>query len=223
MTLGPMTVVAIVTSWLMVGVLTYWWMARHGHQDPLWLFVAMLLGPLFALVAQEMTERHPRLVDYWQPVRGPKGGIRVLAGLDGSTESDEALDASIRLLGPCIGTLLLAAVVDYDTADTAEDGCATERTCLERAGQRLADLGIDDRTIAYQVVAGRPAEALRMLAAERQVDLIVVGRRGHGMSTRLLGSVSAELLRKAEQPLLVGPALPTRRTRNSRPAARTQS
>ena len=54
-----------------------------------------------------------------------------------------------------------------------------------------------------EVLAGPPGEALSRYASDHEMDVVVVGRRGRGMSERLLGSVSAYLVRHSEVPVLV--------------------
>lgn len=62
--------------------------------------------------------------------------------------------------------------------------------------------------IALERIRRRPAgPALRGFAERQDMDLLVVGRRGKGMSSRLLGSMSAELVEHSPVPVLVtGPS-----------------
>jgi nucleotide-binding universal stress UspA family protein len=52
-------------------------------------------------------------------------------------------------------------------------------------------------------MAGRPATTLDTVAAEDGYDLLVVGARGAGMSSVLLGSVATSLAARASVPVLV--------------------
>jgi nucleotide-binding universal stress UspA family protein len=81
----------------------------------------------------------------------------------------------------------------------------TARSQLEEAAGRVVARGIRPRT---RVVEGQPASKLTRLAANRDVDLIVVGTRGHGIAQRtLLGSVAHHLLRSAACDVLVASAV----------------
>lgn len=42
--------VALIVAWVVVGLMSGLWMARHGH-DPLWTLIAVVLGPLFVPIA----------------------------------------------------------------------------------------------------------------------------------------------------------------------------
>ena len=56
----------------------------------------------------------------------------------------------------------------------------------------------------YEVLEGDPAEAVVAFAQARDADLIVVGSRGLGRVVgAFLGSVSREILRHADRPVLV--------------------
>lgn len=80
---------------------------------------------------------------------------------------------------------------------------AAAETTREKGEQAIASSGIQ---VDEQIVelAGDVADALRRLAAERDVDLIVVGSNHKGFLERLLSpSVSAELTDAAPRPTLV--------------------
>jgi nucleotide-binding universal stress UspA family protein len=52
-------------------------------------------------------------------------------------------------------------------------------------------------------MAGRPATTLDTIAAEDGYDLLVVGARGAGLSSVLLGNVASRLAARASVPVLV--------------------
>ncbi len=197
--------VIFVVAWPLVGLVTGVWMVRHGHH-PLWLVVSVALGPLFVPIALERVERRPRLA-----VVGPEGGPgprpetpdgpRVLVGLDGSSESERALTKTVELLGAHCRLLVLAEVVCYDDAED----CRQET--MEAAKERLAATAAAARAagvpVRVEVLAGPPGETLRRFAEDQQMDLLVVGRRGRGLSRHLLGSVSADVVHHSPVPVLV--------------------
>lgn len=64
----------------------------------------------------------------------------------------------------------------------------------------------EERHVLYEteVVEGSPAEAILELARARAADMIVVGSRGRGAVTgAVLGSVSSEIVHRADRPVLV--------------------
>jgi len=72
--------------WVGAGLATALWMARRGHRDPLWLFLAVIFGSVLAVMVPERIERAPRLLSAG-PQRDPAAGVKVLVGVDGSQES----------------------------------------------------------------------------------------------------------------------------------------
>ena len=56
----------------------------------------------------------------------------------------------------------------------------------------------------YEVLEGEPVDSILAFADSRDADLIVVGSRGLGrVAGTVLGSVSKELIRRAERPVMV--------------------
>lgn len=205
-------VVAFVIGWILVGLVTGLWMTRRGH-SPIWTLIAVVLGPLFVPIAFERVERRPRMASSGSNSTGSaqSGGSdmpRMMVGLDGSPESEHALDAALDLMGNRCGTLMLAEVVSYDDAGEGAPTTVIEAACerLARDASRVVDI-----PTRYEVLAGPPGEALLRFAEEQAMDLLVVGRRGRGLSTRLMGSVSADLVQRARVPVLVVEPWPVRR------------
>ena len=54
-----------------------------------------------------------------------------------------------------------------------------------------------------RVLVGAPGSALREFAERQGFDIVVVGRRGGGLSRHVLGSVSTELVTRSSVPVLV--------------------
>lgn len=128
---------------------------------------------------------------------------------NGSPESKTAL-AGARTLATRLGASLTALTVVWPTAAlvwppgrTPLGGAWAAMTfeAFEReVGERLSAL----TGVAGRVVVGPPGDEL--LAFADQVDLLVVGSRGHGpLRRRLFGSTSADLARRARVPVLVFP------------------
>ncbi|MEU6644258.1 universal stress protein [Saccharomonospora sp. NPDC046836] len=191
--------VVFVAAWLLVGLGTGLWLAHRGF-DPKWTAIAVALGPLFVPIAFERAAERPRRT---APRRGTAhqaaGGTRVLVGVDGSADSEQALDTVLRLLGSRCVEVLVAEVVPYDATDDSA------HELIDAAAQRLARTAalVADVPVRRAVLAGPPAEALSRFAEEEGVDLLVVARGGRGLSHRLPGRVAEDLVRHARVPVLV--------------------
>ncbi|WP_297081221.1 universal stress protein [uncultured Demequina sp.] len=188
--------------WIGTGLITGAWMARRGH-DWRWTIVAVVLGPVFVPIALERVERTPRVAvsgaDGEPAARTATHGPRILVGIDGSPESDRALDAALTLLGGEHGVVVLAEVVTYDDAEADDpDAVRAATRHVDRAASRAASAAVN-----VEVLAGPAGEALARYAVEADLDFVVVGRRGGGATSHLLGSVSDYLVHHSEIPVLV--------------------
>jgi nucleotide-binding universal stress UspA family protein len=194
-------VAGILVAWVTVGVLVSFAMGRRGHDVASWGALGMLLGPLLIpLAVREMRrERAARAITIEAGGAG-RGEIDVLVGIDGSPESLEALWAAVHIIGPRVGRLTLATVIDYDAA--LSDQPWSVREGAEAELRRVAAMVAGHRP-GVVLLAGRPAEALARYAREGGYELIAVGSRGRGVSKAILGSVASQLARGAGVPVLV--------------------
>ena len=128
--------------------------------------------------------------------------ISVLVGVDGSVEAGAAACTVVELFGPRLGHLMLAAVIDFDAAESARAGqevlSAEAREVLEDPAIYVGDF--DPDTI---VLAGEPADTLLEYTRDHDIDLLAVGTHGRGLSKAVLGSVSGRLVQQQEVPVLV--------------------
>ncbi|ULE33525.1 universal stress protein [Mycobacterium sp. IDR2000157661] len=196
-------VIALAVAWGVIGLLSGLWMARRGY-DPLWILIALPLGPLFLPIAIERVQRRPGAAGPGEAIPPHRSSAdsrpRVLVGLDGSQESKRVLATVLRMFGPHCGLLVIAEVLHYEAADdvTGAD--------VDAAKQRLATMAAQADCVGAvhtEVLAGAPSVALRQYAEQNDIDLLVVGRRGRGLSARVLGSVSADLVEHSAVPVLV--------------------
>ena len=207
----------LVTLWVGAGLLSVFLLLhRRGHRESAWYIIGAVLGPLFAPIAAERARRRSTVLDrHVEAVaagngRSPDGRMSVLVGVDGSAESDQAVHDAARLVAPVAGRILLVTVVG---ADSAEQEDAEE---MRSAGQLLrryvSQLPADGATVETEILSGQPVQAILDAAEAEHVDLLVVGRRGRGLSERLLGSVAQKLTSDARHPvLLASPPDPARR------------
>lgn len=197
-------VLSLVVGWLVVGTATTALvMRRRGHRNPLWFGVGMALGPLFLPIALERRRRDTVVPDV--PAKSPATStgtterLDVLVGVDGSPASETAVRTAVRLFGPRTDRLLLVRVLDYDHVGTRaardpEPPADIARLLGPRGGMRPCWL---------EVVAGDPANALREVAEQEDVDVLVVGHHGRSRPAALLGSVAGSLARDCPRPVLV--------------------
>ncbi|MFV2114420.1 universal stress protein [Micromonospora sp. LOL_025] len=198
-----------IVAWLVAGLVTAAvFVTRGGHRNLLWYLVGGLLGPLFIPIAAERGRADPQRVDVRVPAPAPaRSGLRVLVGLDGSPDSDRALRAVAHALGGTAGELVLVTVTDPDVVDIeADEEHRRARLLLDEATRNLPD---ELPTPSTEVVSGHPADALLAVAEARDVDLLVIGRRGHGLDEKLLGNVAEDLAHRSSRAVLLG-SLPGR-------------
>jgi nucleotide-binding universal stress UspA family protein len=148
----------------------------------------------------------------------PRHMTQILSAADGSPGAQLAVEEGVWLAKMLGAKVIFVAVARpplpllgdpyYQRALSADLGSA-------RAAIASAIPAAEERSVPYEaeVVVGVPAEAIRELARTRTVDLIVVGSRGRGAVTgAVLGSVSADIVHRADRPVLV--ARPRMRVRD---------
>ena len=142
---------------------------------------------------------------------GPNGHPRLVVGYDGSETARAAVTWAADRAGRA-GTVYIvhsfSGSVDwYDPLnaahvpdDHARRGKAVLDALLLEGGNALMDVDYE-----LELVGGDPAKAVNRAADEHDADEIVVGSHGFGKLRSALGSVSHELLRSADRPVVVIP------------------
>ena len=134
---------------------------------------------------------------------------QLIVALDGSPGAGEALDAGLALARESGAAVTLAYVKhrplpvlgDPFYGRSVSQELLRARTVLADAAALAAGLGVEADAEALE---GDPARSVLELARARDADLIVVGSRGRGsVAGALLGSVSSEIVRDADRPVLV--------------------
>jgi nucleotide-binding universal stress UspA family protein len=122
-------------------------------------------------------------------------GGSIICGVDGS-ESAKGAARVARDLSARLGMRLVFVRVVHDGSSDAQIGTIAARL------QHLADGATDVDCGAHWLVdAGHPADRLVAVAAAEEASLIVVGSTGPRSS--LLGSISADVSRRAPCPVVV--------------------
>jgi nucleotide-binding universal stress UspA family protein len=126
---------------------------------------------------------------------------RLLVGLDGSPNADEALEQAVHLGLRFKARVLVAHV--KETLPLTRRG-SDSAALLQRAHERVADAGLVVETIQRH---GDADTELAVLA--REVDTVLVGRRGRSSHADVLGKTVTSLIRTAERAVIVCASKPS--------------
>jgi nucleotide-binding universal stress UspA family protein len=139
----------------------------------------------------------------------------IAVGVDGSESSTKAAEAAAEVARAWQAKLLIVAVVRTPEGWWGIGGAppspeALSTALVEGYEQVLNEVesvipleGIDYETIQE---LGDPSSKIIEIAEARDVDLIVIGRRGAGLAERLmLGSVADQLCHHSPVPVMVVP------------------
>ncbi len=135
-----------------------------------------------------------------------KGNARILVPVDGSENSDRAVDVAVSLsesYGAALD-ILYVSYFDSDTDSEEEDSWLPmdlvaptgqeRRKALERASERIPE-GIE---ASFHHCTGTPAEKIVEFSCKHDDEIIVVGGRGLGLVRGfILGSVSQKVMQEA--------------------------
>jgi nucleotide-binding universal stress UspA family protein len=136
----------------------------------------------------------------------------ILVPTDGSETAEAAVDVAVELARTSGDRLLFVTVWRQLHGDlaipmrfTAESERGRAEETAGAAAARASAAGVEAEAVVRR---GAAADAIRDLACEREVRLIVMGTHGAGAFERaLFGSVSARVLHIAPCPVLVVPPL----------------
>ncbi len=136
---------------------------------------------------------------------------RILIATDGSGSADEAVELGLELASEHDATVFIVHVVP--AADVApwsafgmSAGAPHVETPLDRGPIDEAVARAEERGISAtgELLTGTAVDEIVAFADSHDVDLIVMGSRGHGAVARaLLGSVSLGVLRETRRPVLI--------------------
>jgi nucleotide-binding universal stress UspA family protein len=133
---------------------------------------------------------------------------KILVGYDGSKAANKAFDSALELAKNHNAELYVLTISrppeigdDVETEAVIENSREYHRKLLVPLRRKTDQAGVKGH---FEVAVGHPAEQIISNADRHQVDLIVVGDRGHSKFARLLlGSVSKTVVQYADRPVLV--------------------
>jgi nucleotide-binding universal stress UspA family protein len=133
---------------------------------------------------------------------------KLLVGYDGSNESDKAVDVAFSLAECMDSSVLIFAVARPPEPSTSveleavlDDAKEHFEAAFKKVNEKAKAHDIDVQTAT---AVGHPAEQIIHRAEVDGIDLIILGRRGRSMISRMmLGSVSERTLRYAHCPVMV--------------------
>lgn len=189
--------------WVAAGLAVAIWQRRRGHHLVVWVLLGVVYGPITYVLAVDAERRMPRFREVPRIAEPGPGQIDVLIGLDGSDRSRAAAHQAMALLGDRRRRVVLAAVIDRESGLDTHLGRAEAEERLESFADELGLEGV-----GTVVVSGSPGPTLARLAEEDGYDVVVVGAKGSGLTHRVLGSATAQLIGESTTPVLVGGAAP---------------
>jgi nucleotide-binding universal stress UspA family protein len=199
--------VLVLITWVSVGLFSVvFFLARHGRHSPYWYVLGVVLGPIMLPIAAELGPTGSRVLHPASRQAGGESGepgkqsgvdMTVLVALDGSEESDHAAREVARVVSRGNPRVVLLTVLDPDEASPVQQ---EEAEAVLRSRAAWFARG----ETACEVVSGDPAPMILDRAAVHHADVLVVGRRGRGVSRMLLGSVADRLVRRSPYPVMLG-------------------
>jgi nucleotide-binding universal stress UspA family protein len=196
--------------WTTIGVVVAFLMRRRGHDFFVWLVLGVGFGPLSVPLALDRVRSHGAVEHQSRGMPTPRHyGFDIVAGVDGSPESLDAIRSAIDLFGGRISSVTLATVVSHEARDsyTGRETQTEARQLLDEVAKQVLYDPVDKI-----VLFGRPEQQLSEFARTSGMEMIVVGSKGKGATKALLGSVSSALVGAVELPVFVGPALSSQAT-----------
>jgi nucleotide-binding universal stress UspA family protein len=143
---------------------------------------------------------------------------KILIATDGSPAARDALQFGLELVVEHDAEAIFVHVAPgFDVLPVQAFGVTSamphrltdhDRAPLVEALKVASDYGVPKAT---ELLVGNPADEIVAYADSKDVDLIVIGSRGHSaIASALLGSVSRAVLHEARRPVLVVPGVAAR-------------
>jgi nucleotide-binding universal stress UspA family protein len=193
--------IVVITSMVLVAYL-----AKRWGRDPFgWALLGAVMGPI-ALVGLAGTRQsdmqHPSPFETATP---RPNGSPLLAAVDGAPASTRVANYIAAMHRPDAEVVLLTVLPHEARPGDAWAGLPDEHqrrvdAATAEAARILGEAGMRPRVV---VGYGSPAEEILRCATEERAEVIILGRRGAGLTKALLGSVSDRVVREAKSPVVV--------------------
>ncbi|WLV23804.1 universal stress protein [Aciduricibacillus chroicocephali] len=134
---------------------------------------------------------------------------KFILAADGSQNGLRAADEAIRLAklcDECVIDVVFVAEYANTRVDIPLPSSEEERELIEREQLNPVIDKINESQVkqTFTVLFGDPAMALTQYANEGDAEMVIVGKRGlNALQEMFLGSVSQQLIKKSEIPVLV--------------------
>jgi nucleotide-binding universal stress UspA family protein len=140
-------------------------------------------------------------------MEGDRMNRTIVIGYDGSDASRKALDYAASSVNG--GKLFVVTAVVPPPEWMGSPGWQESVDAEHKRGGELLEEAVKrlPSTVDYstELLEGPAADAIVGVAEAREADTIIIGSRGLGRVRALLGSVSHDVLQKADRPVVVMP------------------
>lgn len=192
----------VAVSALVVAVLARRW----GHDPFGWILLSAVIGPI--VIVGLIGTRHGELGRMSRrrgqiSSRDGQRTFRILAACDGSAYG--ALVARSIVEHHPDAEVMVLTVLPKESEPGTDQRSKMDRDDRVKASTResLAILARAGIPASVSVAYGAPGEEIVRCADDGHPDLVMIGRRGAGLSKLLLGSVSDHVVRCTERPVMV--------------------
>lgn len=134
---------------------------------------------------------------------------RIVIAVDGSDEAKHAARRGLEVARVFDATVTVIHAIERNalqltrTADERTQVRERGQACLREIEELASGIG---HSVSTELFEGKPATQISEFAAERDADLILIGRQGiSGVSKRLLGGVTEQVLQRSDVPVFVVP------------------
>ncbi|MGR0482864.1 MAG: universal stress protein [Candidatus Electronema sp. V4] len=165
-------------------------MGRHGRAGLLKLLVG-------SMTAKVIGRGFPKVLVV--PKDFAIGGEKVLVAVDGSESSDLAVEEAVGMGENCSNLKEVYAV----SVASSEDGLAQAQELVEAVCKKGFEKAPHVAFHPLALIGKHAPEVITAAARERNVDMILIGGHGKGLSKLLMGHVTEKVIGKAHCAVLV--------------------